>query len=328
MAISCPGCGREYDVTLFQFGRTIHCTCGRRVGLEHRVEIPVKAERPRFVAHAIPGLVSDADCVAFLQWALPRVQMRWRGFRRIRKQVCKRLSRRLRELGLESLSDYRLHLEARPSEWAVLGYLCRITISRFYRDRAVFDSLRDPALPALGRGILARGDTALRCWSAGCASGEEPYSLRLAWDLDALRHVPGVELLVVATDIDGHLLERARIACYPPGSLRELPPQWITAAFAQADDSLCVRTEFRTGIEFVRGDICSEMPSGPFDLVLCRNLVFTYFEQEVQVRLLERMLHRLVAGGLLVLGGHEALPEGAWPLDRPYGALPIHRRVA
>ncbi len=70
------------------------------------------------------------------------------------------------------------------------------------------------------------------------------------------------------------------------------------------------------------------MPSGPFDLVLCRNLVFTYFEQEVQVGFLERMLHRLVVGGLLVLGGHEALPEGAWPLDRPYGTLPIHRRVA
>ena len=272
--------------------------------------------------------MSDADCVAFLQWALPRIQMRWRGFRRVRKQVCKRLSRRLRELGLESLNDYRRHLEADPREWAVLGYICRITISRFYRDRAVFDTLRDPALPALGRGILARGDTAFRCWSAGCASGEEPYSLRLAWDLDATGHVPGVELLVVATDLDDHLLERARTACYSAGSLRELPPEWIPAAFARADDSLCVRAEFRTGIDFVREDIRSEMPSGPFDLVLCRNLVFTYFEQEEQVRLLQRMLHRLVAGGLLVLGGQEALPEGAWPLDRPYGALPIHRRVA
>jgi uncharacterized protein with PIN domain/DNA-directed RNA polymerase subunit RPC12/RpoP len=55
MAISCPGCGREYDVTLFQFGRTIHCTCGQRVGLEHRVEIPVNAERPRFLADAMLG---------------------------------------------------------------------------------------------------------------------------------------------------------------------------------------------------------------------------------------------------------------------------------
>ena len=269
----------------------------------------------------------DEDCVAFLQWALPRMEMRWRGLRRVRKQVCKRLGRRLRELELDDLDAYRLHLAAGPDEWTVLEYLCRITISRFYRDRAVFDTLRDPVLPNLGRRSLARGDSVLRCWSAGCASGEEPYSIRLAWDLDASRQVPGIELEIVATDVDAHMLERAQTACYPEGSLRELPSEWMVAAFEPRGRDLCLRPRFRSGVELLQADIRSEMPGGTYDLILCRNLVFTYFDEPLQVRILERMLDRLRTGGFLILGAHESLPEGSWPLDRPHGSLPILRRI-
>ena len=255
------------------------------------------------------------------------MKMRWRGLRRVRKQVCKRLARRLRELELDDLDAYRLHLVGHPDEWVVVQSLCRITISRFYRDRAVFDTLRDTALPDLGRLILARGGSTLRCWSAGCACGEEPYTLRLVWDLDVSREVPGVELEIVATDLDDHVLERARIACYPPGSLRELPPEWTAEAFEARGGSLCLRPRFRTGIQLARADIRGEMPDGTFDLILCRNLVFTYFDEALQARILELMLDRLAAGGLLIVGGHESLPEGGWPLERPYGPLPIHRRI-
>jgi chemotaxis protein methyltransferase CheR len=235
------------------------------------------------------------------------------------------LSRRLRELGLEGLSEYRVYLEAHPGEWDTLDSLLRITISRFYRDRAVFDALRDPLLPALGRVVLGRGDPAVRSWCAGCASGEEPYSLSLAWDLDASQHMPGVELEIVATDVDSRLLERARTACYPPGALKELPSEWMAAAFDPAGETLCLRPMFRARVRLLRQDIRDEMPPGPFDLVLCRNLVFTYFERSLQALLLERILQRLAPRGLLVLGGHETLPPGDWPLDRPSTALPIHR---
>ena len=247
----------------------------------------------------------------------------------MRGQVRKRLSRRLRELGLEELNDYRAYLEAHPDEWDILDSFLPITISRFYRDRAVFDALRDPLLPALGRAVLERHDPAIRSWCAGCASGEEPYSLSLAWALDASRAVPGVELEIVATDVDSRLLERARVACYAPGSLKELPSEWIAAAFNAtsdpADETLCLRSVFRARVRLIRQDIRGEMPPGPFDLVLCRNLVFTYFERSLQALLLERILGRLAPGGLLVLGAHETLPPGDWPLDRPSGALPIHR---
>ncbi len=123
--------------------------------------------------------VKDADCTEFLQWALPRLGMRWPGFRRVRGQVCKRLRRRMAELGLRDLADYRALLETHPEEWTRLDGLCRISISRFYRDQGVWRTLEREILPRLADRARARGETRLRIWSAGCASGEEPYTLAL-----------------------------------------------------------------------------------------------------------------------------------------------------
>jgi chemotaxis protein methyltransferase CheR len=111
--------------------------------------------------------MTDPELVAFLQWALPRLSLRWAGFRKVRGQVRKRIHRRLRELGLPDLAAYRAHLEREPDEWAQLAAMCRITISRFWRDRGVFDWLtgRLPELATTGR---------LRAWSAGCAGGRAP----------------------------------------------------------------------------------------------------------------------------------------------------------
>ena len=87
--------------------------------------------------------MNDADCVEFLQWALPRLRMRWAGFRKVRGQVCKRIGRRLKELGLGDIDAYRSYLDKHSEEWEILDGLCRITISRFHRDRKVFECLRD-----------------------------------------------------------------------------------------------------------------------------------------------------------------------------------------
>ena len=113
----------------------------------------------------------DTDWVEFLQWCLPRMEMRWAGFRKVRRQVCRRIGRRLEELSLEDLQAYRDVLARRPREWEVLEGLCRVTISHFYRDRVVFDLLGRRILPELAGAVRRRGGR-LRCWSAGCASGK------------------------------------------------------------------------------------------------------------------------------------------------------------
>jgi chemotaxis protein methyltransferase CheR len=275
----------------------------------------------------------DSECVAFLQWALPRLGMRWAGFRKVRGQVCKRIARRLAELGLADLCAYRHRLEADPAEWRALESLCRVTISRFHRDRGVFELIRARVLPALAAteppraGVDAAAPrTIVRCWSAGCASGEEPYTLALAWRLEVQERFPGAALSVVATDADDTLLARARSARYPPSALKELPRPWVEAAFTRDDGELRLRPAFRRDVRFRRQDIRDRMPDGPFHLVLCRNLVFTYFEAGVQAGLLDRMLDRLAPDGFLVLGSHEVLPPGHWPLERIAAGAPVFRR--
>jgi chemotaxis protein methyltransferase CheR len=254
-------------------------------------------------------LPNDADRVAFLQWALPKLELRWQGFRKVRKLVGKRVLRRATELGLDGFTAYRAHLESAPQEWARLDEFCRIPISRFYRDRGVFDALRDELLARLAERALSRGAKTLRAWSAGCASGEEPYTLSIVWRLDVARRFPPLGLNILATDVDEGMLARARRGCYGAGSLKLLPPEWRSAAFRAEADLLCVREELREDVTFRQEDVRTTMPDGPFDVILCRNLVFTYFEPRLQRTLAERLVVRLVDGGLLVVGCHETPPE-------------------
>jgi len=98
----------------------------------------------------------QADCVEFLQWCLPRLHMRWPGFRKVRSQVCKRIRRRLTSLALDELEAYQRYLETHADEWPHLDAMCRITISRFYRDRGVFEALETEVLPALATAARRR----------------------------------------------------------------------------------------------------------------------------------------------------------------------------
>lgn len=254
--------------------------------------------------------MTDGECVEFLQWALPRLGLRWPGFRKVRRQVCKRLARRLRALQLPDANAYRRHLEATPGEWAKLDAMCWISISRFYRDRAVFDVLGSVVLPALARRVRERGGTRLRIWSAGCAAGEEAFTLVLIWEFGSPLDRTKLRLEVLGTDTDENQLERARRAIYPASSLKDLPAPWRSRAFEPTPRGDRLRESLRCGVRFERQDLRREMPDGPFDLVLCRNLAFTYFEEGRQVRAGRQIAQRLAPGGALVIGAHERLPNG------------------
>jgi len=269
----------------------------------------------------------DRDCVGFLQWCLPRLGLRWPGYRKVRRTVCKRVGRRRRALGLGDLEAYRAFLIETPAEWARLDAYCRIPISRFYRDRGVFDYLGLSALPELAERAAARGGRALRCWSAGCASGEEVYTLRVLWDLRVRPDFPGVRLRLLGTDADAILLRRAAAARYQGGSLKDLPAAWRDAAFTRDGEAFVLRPEFRRDIAFQEADIRRGQPDGPFDLVLCRNLVFTYFAPGLQEALQRAIAARLAPGGYLAIGAHERLPAEAGDLVPLAPKLPIYRKA-
>ena len=186
--------------------------------------------------------------------------------------------------------------------------MCRITISRFYRDWAVFDYLKTELLPHLAYQAQSEGRP-LYCWSAGCASGEEPYTLALIWHFVLREQFPGLKFQIVATDMDPHLLERAKKGCYPGGSLRGLPNDWQATAFNQKENEYCIQARFGKFIRWYQQDIRKSLPTGKFDLILCRNLVATYFSPDLQLTTFERIKSALRPNGFLLLGCHEKLPE-------------------
>jgi len=254
--------------------------------------------------------MNDADCVQFLQWALPRMLMRWPGFRKVRNQVCKRIARRIRELNLSGPQTYRQHLDDHPEEWRALDSLTRVSISRFYRDKRVFRMLEQEYLPYLAMQLQEQSHKQLRIWSVGCASGEEPYTLALLWTFALSAQFPDLSLHILATDADTVLLARARTACYAEGSVKNLPEAWRDSAFEYTNARYCLHRPFTRQVEFRQHDVRDGVPDGPFHLVLCRNLVFTYFEPELQRAFLNSLQRAMHPAGILLLGVHESLPEG------------------
>jgi chemotaxis protein methyltransferase CheR len=277
--------------------------------------------------------MTDSDSAALLEWALPRLGLRWRGFVNVRGQVCKRLRRRAAQLGLPNLAAYRARLEGDAEEWQVLQGLCGVTISRFYRDAPVWDLLRADVLPSLVSAALGAGEANLRCWSVGCASGEEPYTLSILWALGwggpaaPERGVPRkLGLRVLGTDVGEQVLARATLARYAAGTLRELPAHWREQAFDAGDGWFQLREAFRAAVELRRADVRQSLPEEVFHFISCRNVVCTYFDEQLQTATLERLSTRLVPGGLLLLGRHERVPAGA-PFEPWHPELGMYRRV-
>ncbi len=269
--------------------------------------------------------MTDQDCVQFLKSSLPQLRMRWNGFRKVRGQVCKGIEQRLHALGMADAASYRSFLERNRREWAVLDSIFRVTISRFYRDREVFRMLEQEVLIRICEAAMAQGERELRCWSIGCASGEEPYTLAILWNLETSSRFPSMKISILATDSDRKMLDRAQEGCYSSGTLRELPPQY-KSAFIREGDRFCIKTEEREKVTFLEQDVRSAEPAGLFHLILCRNLAFTYFDSELQKEIIGRLSNKLHDRGALVLGIHEALPSGRagfvlWP-----GCTGIYRK--
>ena len=269
--------------------------------------------------------MEDESCICFLQWALEHLHLRWHGFRKVRGQVCKRLSRRLEELQLADLKSYRMYLQDTPLEWHILDAMCRITISRFYRDRGIFEALRSKVLPELTEKAQRQGEKALNCWCIGAASGEEPYSISILWDLSGLANKK-LDLNILATEVDQAMINRARKGCYPASSLRELPSKTKSLAFIQKDALFCLKEQHKKRVQFMQQDIRNEQPDSTFHLILCRNLVFTYFSQELQEAIVQHILQRLNPGGVLVIGTHERLPPSLQGLAPWFSGKTIYRR--
>ncbi len=233
----------------------------------------------------------------------------WKGYRKVRKGVIKRLRRRMEELDCTTLEAYIAILERNPIEYKKCQFYLLVTISRFFRDRQVWQHLENRLLPELA----ACFPQELKVWSVGCACGEEPYSLAILWDRLQIQ----TTLKIVATDANPLCLDRAVKGIFGKSSLKNLPPQCISSCFnKQSRNKYSILPHFQQSISWYEHDLLDAPPQSAFHLIFLRNNLLTYYQETTLARAAERIVRALMPGGLLVIGAHEQLPELSVPLIR------------
>ena len=256
----------------------------------------------------------------FLKTTLSELGLRWRRFNR--KSIRKRIVTRLQELNLHSLSEYQDYVFANEAERLNLTSLLTVTISRFWRNASLFEALKDLWFPTL-LSQLPAAET-VQIWSAGCASGEEPYSLLILW----LENFAGSgrELRLLASDSSGICLKRAQEAHYPASSFREMPHHLRQKYCTNEKGTFSLLHNLSQRIEWFEHNLIWEAPPLNNHLIFCRNLVYTYFTDSLQQEITRRFHQALVAKGLLVVGRKDRLPAGTEGLFRLVDH-PIYERV-
>ena len=240
----------------------------------------------------------------FLKEVAPLFGLQWRLFRR--KGVKRKIERRLTEVGLSHFDEYLLRVKKNPQEQSHLSEVLTITISRFYRERKVFDLLEHSVIPAIIKNKKEKDE--FKIWSIGCANGEEPYSLSMLWKAKFGKDFPKIRLVMLATDVNESLLERARRGRYKESSLREIPEEILRRFFKTENGFYVIDQSVRESVEFKRRDIIHDETFFGMDMIFCRNLVFTYFSRESQMNVLRKISGSLNKGGYLIIGKDEILP--------------------
>ena len=225
-----------------------------------------------------------------------------------RELVYGRLARRLRALQLQSFAQYR-DLLAQDGGREIAQFCNAITtnLTSFFREPHHFDYLRDQVLAPMANSGAARR---LRIWSAGCSTGEEPYSLAMTI-LEALPDVHRWDVRILATDLDSDVLERGRRGVYTEERLKNLTLQRRTRFFRERREreGLCyeVAPELKSLITFKQLNLMHALPMrGPLDAIFCRNVVI-YFDKDTQRDLFSRVAQLQSSGNLLFLGHSESL---------------------
>ena len=226
-----------------------------------------------------------------------------------RELVYGRLARRLRALHLRTFAEYR-DLLAGDGGKEISEFCNAITtnLTSFFRESHHFDYLREHVLQA--RAAARTGSRRLRIWSAGCSTGEEPYSLAMTV-LEAIPDLRTWDIKILATDLDSDVLAKAQRGIYAPDRVRPLGPQRLSRFFVERrgkDGPVYeVAPDLTSLITFRQLNLMHSLPmKGPLDVIFCRNVVI-YFDKDTQRELFARVSHLQRPGDLLFLGHSESL---------------------
>ncbi len=216
-----------------------------------------------------------------------------------------RLAKRLRKLGLPDFDAYLSFVQSERSRAEFAEMIDALTTNKtsFLREVSHFDYLRENVLPDL-KGMV-------RIWSAGCSTGEEPYTLAMLLN-DAYGAETSRRVKILATDISHRVLAQARAGQYPAETMSDVPSPWLNKYWSTKHDASGREVSdagaaLRTLVQFAKLNLMEHWPmQGPFDAILCRN-VMIYFEKATQQKLIERYWALLRPGGYLFVGHSESL---------------------
>lgn len=223
------------------------------------------------------------------------------------RYVERRIAVRLCALGLHTYRQYAAYLDHHPEEYAALLDALTINVTQFFRDPTVYAVFREKVVPSLIAAKAAKKQHLLRAWSAGCATGEEPYSLAMSM-LDGIRRTgaEGMFLSVTGTDIDRNALAVAKRGEYPVAQLSHIPTADRHRYIDVDGDVFRMKPEVAKLVRFQYLNLFEDPPIHGVDIVFCRN-VFIYFNHDEQDRMIRLFWEGLSRGGYLVLGRSERL---------------------
>ncbi len=222
------------------------------------------------------------------------------------KCLRRRIAVRMRARGVHTYADYARVLDSDEAEYDKLLDALTINVTKLFRNWETYGAIAEQVVPAL----WSSANPLLRVWSAGCSSGEEPYSLaalfhRHAERLGALAQL-GARVQVLGSDIDERSLVAARAGAFEEGDFADTPSD-LRQRYFEAAPPFTIVPEVRSLVRFERRDLLAEAPSaGPHHLICCRN-VLIYFDRETQERLFDKFHDALAPDGFLVLGKVETL---------------------
>lgn len=235
-----------------------------------------------------------------------------------RSTVLRRIERRMQVTGLSRLPAYRDHLREHPEETAPLLQDMLISVTHFFRDAHAFERLEREVLPALFD-QLEEGQT-LRAWAAGCATGEEAYSLAMGLRAEADRRTDGAAFQVFASDIDDRALATARAGRYPGAIAADVEPERLRRFFTRDGHQYAILKSLRDRTLFAHHNVLRDPPFSRLQLISCRNLLI-YLERDAQAAVLETFRFALAPGGVLFLGSSETVdvaPGLFTPIDKAH----------
>ncbi len=227
-----------------------------------------------------------------------------------RATVLRRIERRMAVREISRLPDYTRFLRERADEADALLRELLISVTNFFRDRGVWDWLEESTVPKLFEG--RNGDDHLRVWVAGCATGEEAYSVAMVLADAAGRLGSPARIQLFATDLDAEAIAKARSGYYTAAEVADVSPERLRRYFVKEQDGYRVRRELRELVLFAHHNLIKDPPFSHLDFVTCRN-VLIYLNRPAQERTMQLLHFALEPGGFLLLGPAETA-DGASPL--------------